>query len=365
MMARALAIGLLLHAAQAARAAEAWSPTSLREETAAAFAEAGGSLFAGTAFAGLQGSGGDGSTWSRIPGCRPESNASVPAVHASPGMLAAAFEGEDACLSADGGATWEPPREGLPAQPFIRDFERIGDMLLAGLDGSSGGAPLYRTAIAGGAWRPEAAGFDTAVSGIVRLARDADGTVYAAVTRRRGNSPWLYLSADTGATWRPLDSTLAGPVYDLAWTEGFLLAASARGIFRTPDKGATWEDCGPDFTAQPAMALAARPGLVLAGAGNAVYRSQDAGGSWLALPHGLPSDTGTSVEAVWAGRDVLLASMGRLRGVYRMPPPATGLRPAPSRAHSPRAARPAGNRDAAGRLLPGRSPPVRVRTFPK
>jgi photosystem II stability/assembly factor-like uncharacterized protein len=299
-----------------AYAAPVWQPTDITDDAIIAFAELGDTLFGGTHFGGLQFSIDEGKTWDSLAVCEGVVGASVPAVFAGAGLLAAAYEGRGVCLSRDAGRNWVSAHSGLPNQPFLKDFESVGSWLLVGAQIASGGSVLYRKAIQKDeAWLAGGNGFDSSIQSVMKLARDDQGKVYAAVGRRKGETDWIYVSADTGLNWSPVDSNLPGPVYDLIWADGFLIAATQHGVFRSPDQGSSWEDCGPDFTSEPAYALSARSGLVVAGSGNVVYRSEDAAGSWLWLPDGLPG-ADASVLAVWAGKRSLLASITPQKGVF-------------------------------------------------
>jgi photosystem II stability/assembly factor-like uncharacterized protein len=317
----------------AGQALEQWMPAFQEDDAVMALAGWDEHLYAGTTYFGLQASADGGRNWRRLAACPDvESNPSVPAVHASQGLLVAAYEGTTVCRSFDGGDTWENDFEGLPDQPYLRDFVRVGDQVFAGVMRKAESASLFRSSATGGPWRPADTGIDSGVEATVGLALDAGGRLYAAVHRKRNPSPWIYQSEDTGKTWQPAPGSLAGPVYDLAWAGGFLLAATEHGVFRLQDGESNWEDCGPDFTSEPAYALAVKPGTVLVGAGSHVYLSRDAGGSWVALPGGLPGSE-TTVLTLWAGPGAWLAAIGPAHGVYRMEPPVTLLRPgvAPTR----------------------------------
>lgn len=309
----------------------AWTGTSLEDAAVLSFAEREDTLYAGTTDHGLQRSTDGGGTWNRIPICSTATDPSVPAVHASPGLLAASIDGTTFCRSLDGGRTWESASEGLPIQPFIRDFERVGGSLLAAHLYTARGARIYKSTDLGGTWQPADSGIDTGAGAVERLTRDASGVLYAAVTRRRGISPWIYRSADTGSGWSPAPGDLAGPVYDLAWVDGFLLAATEHGIFRLPDGGSAWEDCGPDFTSGIAYSLAVRSKWVLVGAGGYVHLSRDAAGSWLTLSGGLPGP-GSTVHSLWIGRESFLAGIGPGYGAFQLRIPVALSRRVPMRA---------------------------------
>lgn len=309
-------IGSLLLAGSSAFAAPVWQPTAITNDAIIAFAALGDTLFGGTHFGGLKSSIDDGKNWNNVPKCDGVDDASVPALFAQPGFLAAAYEGKGVCITKDAGHSWTSAHSGLPFQPFIRDLEGVGAWLLAGAQASTGGSILYRKPMHEDLpWVAVGNGFDSSVQGIERLTHDENGKLYAAVARRKGDMAWLFTSSDTGITWSPVDSLLPGPIYDLVWTEGFLIAATEHGVFRSSDHGAKWENCGPDFSSTPAYALSARPGLVVAGAGQTVYRSDDAAGSWLWLTEGLPGGD-VSVLAVWAGKQTILASISPLKGVF-------------------------------------------------
>lgn len=342
--------------------AETWQATSLRSDHLQVFAEKGDTLLGGSATGGILASADGGRTWQGVPSCFGGSFHSVIDLHVSGRLIVAAFDGAGICRSLDGGVTWEEANAGLPAQPFIHDVIRIGDTLVAGARRTSGGPAVYRAPASGGPWIPSAAGMDSGVKAVARFARDDRGVLYAGAAESRGPSAaYLYLSRDAGRTWEPASGRLPAPVHDLVWTEGRLIAATARGVFRTSDVGGAWEDCGPDFSAGETYALAARGPVVYAGSGNVVFRSRDAGGSWLALHDGLPGPD-ASIDALWAGPGSVLAGVGPSHGVWMLETSLGAHRP-PRGAAVFRAARRKGPAaDALGRIAaPG--PGSRVRAF--
>jgi photosystem II stability/assembly factor-like uncharacterized protein len=165
----------------------------------------------------------------------------------------------------------------------------VGAAVLAGsFQGvSAAGAP--------GVWTPLAPGGSRVQ---VLAAAGGSPTVYAG-TAYGG----VFRTVDRGASWQAANSGLLGlDVAMLAVAPGgtTLYAGSERGLFRSDDSAATWHATGfPDVPTALALAPGAPATLYAADSGN-VYRSDDGGGTWTVvhvLPYGLP----TAALAVDAG----------------------------------------------------------------
>ncbi len=110
----------------------------------------------------------------------------------------------------------------------------------------------------------------------------------------------IYRSTDKGVSWQSTFRGLTHPyAYDFASCNDTLYCATTGGVFRSSDDGANWEqsDTGIRFTS--IMRVAAAPGLVVAGGGsqwnyhvgdddfvNGIWVSHDGAARWL------PSNTG-------------------------------------------------------------------------
>ncbi len=204
--------------------------------------------------------------------------------------------------------------------------------------------------MSGEAWFPSATGLDTAVRAVSSFALDSQGVLYAGIAEARSPSPfYLYSSRSAGSSWEPVPGSLPGVVYDLAWADRHLIAATGRGVFRSSDGGAAWEDCGTDFTAGDSFALAARGALVYAGSGSVVFRSRDGGGSWLALQDGLPGPV-AAISALWIGSASVLAGVAPSHGVWMLESALSTQRPSVGTSASPGARRSGPGVDALGRV---------------
>jgi uncharacterized protein (TIGR03437 family) len=160
----------------------------------------------------------------------------------------------------------------------------------------SGSAVLYNRSIAG----------DTTASAV---AIDAQGDAYLAGTSLALDFPAvnaleaqapvksLLVTKDGGGTWRPLNNNLmALTVYSLAIdpSGAKLYAATASGLFRSIDAGATWTQIFP--AAQVARVVVLDPSnastlyaLYSDSAGSQIAKSTDGGNTWQVLTGAVPS----------------------------------------------------------------------------
>ncbi|MFA5057247.1 MAG: hypothetical protein WC485_03975 [Opitutaceae bacterium] len=145
------------------------------------------------------------------------------------------------------------------------------------------------------------------------------GTWYAGV-----EEAGLFVSRDDGRTWTELDGLTRHPtrpqwfpgnggmclhtiLVDPANPRRLWVAASAIGVFRSEDAGATWQTCNRDLplvpTGQPVESEVSRcvhkmvldpekPGVLYQQFHGGVFKSEDAGASWKSIARGLPSDFG-------------------------------------------------------------------------
>jgi len=161
------------------------------------------------------------------------------------------------------------------------------------------------------------------------------GTWYAGV-----EEAGLFVSRDDGRTWTELDGFTRHPTRS-QWAPGnggmclhtilvdpanprrIWAAASAIGVFRSDDAGATWKVCNRGLptvpTGQPVetevgrcvhkMVLdPARPGVLYQQFHGGVFKSEDGAESWTPIAQGLPSDFGFPM-VVTAGGDLFLVPL--------------------------------------------------------
>lgn len=128
------------------------------------------------------------------------------------------------------------------------------------------------------------------------LGVDGEGTVFVAA----GLDPLWRREAD--GTWTPLAIPLPG-VFALHVTPlGALLAGHHDGIYRSEDRGNTWE--GEPSPGASNFAEDEASGALYAGTPEGLYRSQDDGATWEFL--GLEDE---AVSTVWVRGDVVMAGL--------------------------------------------------------
>ncbi|MDO8836666.1 MAG: YCF48-related protein, partial [Vicinamibacterales bacterium] len=133
----------------------------------------------------------------------------------------------------DGGATWDLVHSAPEAEKPLLDvwFANANDGLAVGAYGS-----LLATRDGGSTWEPRQVLGDDDFH-LNHLAAAPDGALY--LSAEAGH---LYRSDDRGATWQPLASPYDGSFFGiLPRRDGTLLAYGLRGhLFRSGDRGATW-----------------------------------------------------------------------------------------------------------------------------
>jgi photosystem II stability/assembly factor-like uncharacterized protein len=221
---------------------------------------------------------------------------------------------------------------------------------------ASGG--LWVTENHGTSWTPLFDDQSTASIGAVALSPSNPNVVWVGTgePQNRQSSPYgggVFRSVDGGRTWTDLGLTETRHISrilvhprnpDVAWVAavGHLWGANPeRGVYRTLDGGATWEqvlfiddDTGAiDMSIDPndpntifvAMYQRRRTvfGFSASGGGSGLYRTLDGGDTWHELREGLPEgDLGRMGVDVWAGDGNLVylsveAANQRDRGLYR------------------------------------------------
>ncbi len=148
---------------------------------------------------------------------------------------------------------------------------------------------------AAGVWTPLSPGGSRVQ---VLAAASGSPTVYAG-TAYGG----VFRTVDRGASWQAANDGLLGlDVALLAVAPGdtTLYAGSERGLFRSDDGAATWRATGfPDVPTALALAPGA-PATLYAADSASVYRSDDGGDSWTVvevLPYSLPAPAALAVDA--------------------------------------------------------------------
>ncbi len=270
-----------------------------------------------------------GTSWSPLNSGLPDSCINALALSPEFGrdrtMVAAT--GQSIAISADGGESWrlvaaEPEvilalGIGSPA-PASRDS---GQVILAGL--VAGG--ILRSADGGKSW--EKANQGLAASYLVDLALspgfETDGTLFA-----WGLSDGVLRSEDGGRSWQPSSSgieglTVATLVLSPAFAiDGGLYAATSLGIFRSLDRGASWQRLGLANQSVSLLALSpafSREPVMVAATGSALQWSRDGGAGWSPLEAPAEDEIPVSAKLALdpAGEPTLLVATWREPLYYR------------------------------------------------
>ncbi|MBI5365912.1 MAG: hypothetical protein HZA54_02645 [Planctomycetes bacterium] len=209
------------------------------------------------------------------------------------------------CVSADFGATWQRSNDGLPEAPctsLVLDptSPKGARTLYAGLFGRG----LFVSTDDGKSWTERSRGLGgPANRRVCRVIRHADGTLFALVTALREGGRWvaegpgLYRSKDKGNTWELIQRT-----QPLLWPRDFAVdpqdsrrilvgavdadGKEQGGLWRTADGGASWARAARHGAGHFGAAFSPhRPGWIYAtlneGAdGPALWLSRDGGATW-------------------------------------------------------------------------------------
>lgn len=166
-------------------------------------------------------------------------------------------------LTTNGGKTWTKLGDG---RGRVHAVHALGPkaFLLATSQG------LYRTTDGGLRWTTIVPDVDIAAiyASPVRIVADAGNT--------------LFTSADAGQTWTPVSSPVnPGELYGIAsGAQGVVLAATARGVFRSSDAGRSWLSIDQFPSTVRAVAFDAQGVVSAAIHEGTVYLSNDAGENW-------------------------------------------------------------------------------------
>jgi len=140
----------------------------------------------------------------------------------------------------------------------------------------------------------------------------------------------IFLSTDNGNSWVKKNNVIsAGPIYSIAINpiNGYIFAGAQYGMFRSTDKGESWESITSDMYIEDI--LITQSGEIYFGIkGNTsmypvggVYYSSDNGNTWIQKNNGLPYTYNElhniTVTSIALGKDGTLYAGTLTRGVYR------------------------------------------------
>lgn len=146
--------------------------------------------------------------------------------------------GAGVARSEDGGSSWERKMEGLPADVYINDLDVYADSIqhLIFITSSDG---LYQSNDRGETWQKNALTHPYSFWGIGIHPQDPN-TVFVS-----GLIDFLFKSTDGGQSWRVVDSGNERAFWEKFYfnphNPDHIFARCSHGIFRSLDRGETWE----------------------------------------------------------------------------------------------------------------------------
>jgi photosystem II stability/assembly factor-like uncharacterized protein len=274
-------------------------------------AVSGSSVMLGFASHGIFRSTNNGTNWFKSTGGLKAEK--INGVYSSNGYLFAAGDADGFFRSNDHGDTWTEINNGLPADAGYYCFARVGTDLLGGTASSS----LFRSSDNGDNWTLSNTGFgltntfafwvegNTVYStGLPGVAKSTDGGLIwvslpaGYLSYEAGLDIWKdgsniltgsnlanHRSTDEGGSW----SAATGAVSAFTQIDSTLFSATATGVKKSTDHGATWTATAALPFTVSSQSLTAKGDDLFVGTNDGVYRSTDKGGTWTAINQGWAS----------------------------------------------------------------------------
>ncbi|MBN1385493.1 hypothetical protein JW968_00780 [Candidatus Woesearchaeota archaeon] len=226
---------------------------------------------------------------------------SIAVDHQNSSIIYALTQANGVYKSVDGGETWNPKTNGIPADPSVTWGHLFGNQLTMDPSNSSilytnfGGMP-FRTADGGESWQNITEGIDTCLPqhAIAGVAVDPQNSSHIFAAFTVSSCPGgIYESDDSGATWTHIASySGSGDLNNDAWALTVDPTNSSRlysapqylGFLYSTDGGHHWTRNSPTgATLIPGMEVEVHPentSRIILGQDTGLYVSQDHGISW-------------------------------------------------------------------------------------
>jgi photosystem II stability/assembly factor-like uncharacterized protein len=217
--------------------------------------------------------------------------------------------------SVDGGETWSPTGQGLPAG-------RVTSVAASPWNGEVAYATthrgLYQTTNGGATW--SAIGLHIPLFEIV-LSPSSFEVLYAS------DGEIVYRSDEEGSLWTPASGGLPEVLLVAGLTvhptdANTVYAATNLGLFKTTDGGGSWRAAGKDFGPVRSVAVdPKRPETVYAATGfKGIFKSRDGGITWAPASEGLPAEAdvvAVSVDPTYPLTLFAAVNLDASGGIYR------------------------------------------------
>ncbi len=227
--------------------------------------------------------------WQRVWGPAPVTVESIVFDRHGHGFAATSglfFSGRGILRSTDAGMSWVAANTGLTDTNVSALLVAPNGDILAGVwtMGSADSTCVFRSSDDGNTWSR----LDSGLAGATvcwSIMADSTGDIFVGV---QGGASAVWRSADDGDSWVPTTPFTPNGCNALAvHPDGTIFAGTLlTGMFRTTDKGDTWEEINNGLTNRFVYELLVTPqGVVFAGTGGffstGVFRSTDRGTSWV------------------------------------------------------------------------------------